>query len=85
MKRTSQRPYDWFGYGVWFGFGALIGGLPLFVFHFAWHTVELGRWQVIGLLSACCLAGGLMWGRKHRRQWERENSAGEMMDDFFGR
>ena len=84
MKQLRPRKYDWFGYGVWFFYGAVVGGLPLFVLHFALHTLNTGTWQIVGLLAVCCLAGGLWWGRKHRRRWQDENAAGEIADEILG-
>lgn len=83
MSRHFPRKYDWFVYGVWFVFGALLSGLPVFVFHFALEMRAMSGWQVLGLLSVCCLAGGLYGGRKHRRQWEHENLAGKAVDDVL--
>ena len=83
MRRHSQRKYDWFGYGVWFIFGALVSGLPVFVLHFAIETRTMSGWQIIGLLSVCCLSGGLYGGWKHRRQWELENSAGAIVNEIL--
>ena len=83
MSRHSQRRYDWFGYGVWFVFGALLSGLPVFVLDFAIETRAMSGWHTIGLMSVCCLAGGLYGGRQHRRRWELENAAGEVVDDIL--
>jgi len=80
--RRVQRNYDWFGYGLWFVFGAVVCGLPVFVFHVAVESAAMGKWQLIGLLTVCCLGGGLYWGRKHRRAWELENAAGEVADEI---
>ncbi len=84
MSRHSPRQYDWLGYGLWFGFGAIIGGIPFFVFHVALETATMSAWQIIGLLTVCCLAGGLWEGRKHRRQWERENAAASILEEIGG-
>ena len=71
MGRLTPREYDWFGYVVWFGYGMVIGGLPVFVLHIAVESVKMSNKQLIGWLVVCCLGGGFWWGRKHRREWER--------------
>ena len=83
MKRRSRRRYGWFGYGVWFVFGMLLGGGQLFVFHVALHTISLSMGQMVALMVVCGLIGGLWWGRRHRRQWERENAQAEMIEEIF--
>jgi hypothetical protein len=58
----------------------LLGGIPIF-FHLVLHTVHFSFIKLFGFMLVCGLAGGLIWGRKHRIQWENENRADELLEE----
>jgi hypothetical protein len=74
MSRFWRKDYDWFGYCLYFVYGAVVGGLPVFIFHILAESAAMSTWHLIGWLTVCCLGGGFWFGRKHRRQWEHDNS-----------
>lgn len=81
-ERRLRRRYDWFGYAIWFLGGMLLGGIPIFL-HLVGHSVHFSFLQLFGFMLVCGLLGGLIWGRKHRMQWENENRADELLEEVI--
>jgi hypothetical protein len=44
-------------------------------------TLDITATAFVGWMLVCGLAGGLFWGRKHRRQWDRENDADALYEE----
>jgi HEAT repeat protein len=81
-ERRQRRKYDWLGYAIWFGGGMLLGGIPIFL-HLVLHSIHFSFLRLFGLMLVCGLLGGLLWGRKHRKQWENENRADELLEEVI--